>query len=594
MKSNLLILIAFCISTGISAQQKTDPIPTVSGGKIERIENFKSDFIPSRNVDVWLPEGYTTAKKYNVVYMHDGQMLFDSTQTWNKKEWKVDEVFTQLIKDNKIEECIVVAIWNNNADRISEYFPTKIFDQLEETTSEKLKMKYFNGKTALGDNYLKFLATELKPYIDKHFSTKSDKEHTFMIGSSMGGLISLYAICEYPDVFGSAACMSTAWFSSIEPDYEIPLAVFEYLKKNLPSPFEHKIYFDYGTGESDKNYELTQSFVDLIAKGKGYKENNYMSKVFDKAEHNEIAWSKRLHFPIEFLMTKVTPQKPVYGKIDLYENFPSKFISERNVEVWLPESYNLKKRYAVLYMHDGQMLFDAATTWNHQSWDVDDVASKLLKESRIQDIIVVGINNSGKTRHEDYFPQKPFESLTQEQKDVVSQKLNENGKTNTVFKPNSDNYLKFMVTELKPFIDKHYPVYKDRDHTFIAGSSMGGLISMYAICEYPDIFGGAACLSTHWPGIFTVENNPIPEAFITYLRTNLPNPIHHKFYYDYGDKTLDALYPPLQKKVDEVMKAKGYSDKNWITKFYPGQDHSEKSWNSRLNIPLEFLLKNDK
>lgn len=123
---------------------------------------------------------------------------------------------------------------------------------------------------------------------------------------------------------------------------------------------------------------------------------------------------------------------------------------------------------------------------------------------------------------------------------------------------------------------------------------MGGLISMYAICEYPNVFGGATCLSTHWPGIFTVENNPIPEAFVTYLRTNLPYPFNHKFYFDYGDKTLDALYLPLQKKVDEVMKAKGFTHRNWITKFYPADDHSEKSWNRRLNIPLEFLLKKDK
>ena len=114
---------------------------------------------------------------------------------------------------------------------------------------------------------------------------------------------------------------------------------------------------------------------------------------------------------------------------------------------------------------------------------------------------------------------------------------------------------------------------------------------MYAICQYPDIFGGAACLSTHWPGIFTVENNPIPDAFVAYMKANLPNPENHKFYFDYGDQTLDAMYAPTQKKVDEVMKAKGFTDSNWITKFFPGQDHSEKSWNSRLNIPLEFLLK---
>ena len=591
MKSILGIIVAFCISSAISAQQKPDSSPNVSGGKIQRIENFKSDFIPSRNVDVWLPEGYTTSKKYAVVYMHDGQMLFDSTLTWNKKEWKVDEVFSQLIKDNKTEECIVVAVWNNGADRISEYFPTKIFDLLEPVTRKKVSDKYCNGKPANGDNYLKFLVTELKPYIDKNFSAKVDKEHTFMIGSSMGGLISIYAISEYPNVFGGVACMSTAWLSSIEPNYEIPAAAFEYLKKYLPSSFEHKIYFDYGTGESDKNYEMTQSFVDLIARGKGFGVNNYMSKVFDKDEHNEVAWSKRLHYPVEFLMAKVQPQKPASGKIDLYESFKSSFITERDVEVWLPEGFSRKKRYAVLYMHDGQMLFDANTTWNHQSWDVDDVTARLLKEGKIKDVIIVGINNGGKTRHIDYFPQKPYESLSQEQKDTIDKKMNGSGKSVIVFKPNSDNYLKFIVSELKPFIDKKYPVFKDRDHTFIAGSSMGGLISMYAICEYPDIFGGAACLSTHWPGIFTIENNPVPKAFVTYLKANLPNPKNHKFYFDYGDQTLDAMYAPTQKKVDEVMKAKGFTDSNWITKFFPGQDHSEKSWNSRLNIPLEFLLK---
>jgi len=277
-------------------------LPKVSSGIIKRTENFQSKNIAARNVEVWLPADYTASKKYDVVYMHDGQMLFDSTLTWNKKEWSVDEVISQLIKEKKIEECIVVAIWNNGAERISEYFPNKIFDQLDETTRKKLSEKYCNGKSANGDNYLKFVVHELKPYIDKNFSTKDDKDHTFMIGSSMGGLISIYAISEYPAVFGGVACMSTAWLSSIEPNYEIPAAAFEYLKKNLPPPSDHKIYMDYGTGESDKEYTLTQSFVDLIAKGKGYDPNNYMSKIYDKAEHNEVAWSKRLNVPIEFLL----------------------------------------------------------------------------------------------------------------------------------------------------------------------------------------------------------------------------------------------------------------------------------------------------
>jgi len=300
MKTNIVIYIMVVLCCFVHAQD----LPKVSSGTVTRIENLQSQNIAPRHVDVWLPADYTPSKKYNVVYMHDGQMLFDSTLTWNKKEWQVDEVISQLINKNKIEECIVVAIWNNGKERISEYFPNKIFDQLEETTKKKLSEKYFNGKSANGDNYLKFVVNELKPYIDKNFSTKGDKDHTFIIGSSMGGLISMYAICEYPGVFGSAACLSTAWLSSIEPNYEIPAATFEYLKKNLPAPFEHKIYIDYGTGESDKEYILTQSFIDLIAKGKGYSENNYMSKVYDKAVHNEVAWSKRLNVPIEFLLKK--------------------------------------------------------------------------------------------------------------------------------------------------------------------------------------------------------------------------------------------------------------------------------------------------
>lgn len=278
------------------------------------------------------------------------------------------------------------------------------------------------------------------------------------------------------------------------------------------------------------------------------------------------------------------------GKIERIQNFQSAFVTERNVDVWLPEGYNPKKKYAVLYMHDGQMLYDSSTTWNHQAWEVDEVVSKLLAEGKIRDVMVVGIWNGGVTRHKDYFPQKPYASLTQQQRDTINRKLQELSRTTEVFQPVSDNYLKFIVTELKPFIDKTYSTHADRKNTFIAGSSMGGLISMYAICEYPDIFGGAACMSTHWPGTFSMDNNPIPDAFLQYLQMHLPDPKTHRIYFDCGDQTLDAWYPPIQKKVDAVMEQKGYAAKNWETKFFPGQDHSEKSWHSRLDVPLLFLL----
>ncbi|MCA6432601.1 MAG: esterase, partial [Cytophagales bacterium] len=229
--------------------------------------------------------------------------------------------------------------------------------------------------------------------------------------------------------------------------------------------------------------------------------------------------------------------------------------------------------------------------WNKQEWGVDEVLGRLLKEGKVKNCIVVGAWNSESTRHPEYFPQKPYESLSQIERDTITAQLQKMGRTKEIFKPISDNYLKFLVEELKPFIDKNFSTNTDAKNTFVAGSSMGGLISMYAICEYPKVFGGAACLSTHWPGTFKVEGNPIPEAFFQYMSMKLPDPKKHKLYFDYGDQTLDALYPPLQKKADQVIKAKGYTAKNWLTKYFPGENHSEKAWNKRLDIPLLFLLK---
>lgn len=290
-------------------------------------------------------------------------------------------------------------------------------------------------------------------------------------------------------------------------------------------------------------------------------------------------------------MIAQTLPKVSSGSIDRINNFKSKYVTERNVDVWLPENYSPKKKYSVLYMHDGQMLYDPETTWNKQAWDVDDVLGKLMRESKIENVIVVGMFNGGITRHIDYFPQKPFESLTIFQQDSIYKANRSNGQS--VFnngKINSDNYLKFIVQEVKPIIDKKYSVYTDKAHTFVAGSSMGGLISMYAICEYPDIFGGAACLSTHWPGIFGIKGNPIPDAFFTYLNKHLPDPKDHKIYFDYGTATLDAMYETLQPQADKVMESKNYDPSNWVTKKFEGDDHSEKSWNNRFAIPMEFLL----
>jgi hypothetical protein len=285
--------------------------------------------------------------------------------------------------------------------------------------------------------------------------------------------------------------------------------------------------------------------------------------------------------------------KPGIGSIQRLTAFPSVHVPPRDVDVWLPPGYSDKKKYAVLYMQDGQMLFDAGITWNKQEWRADETAARLMAEGKVRPFIIVGIHNGGPRRHVEYFPQKPFEALPQ---DFRSQLLGMNRNPQQVLfdgAVDSDAYLKFVAEELKPYIDSHFSVATGPEHTAVMGSSMGGLISMYAISEYPQVFGAAACVSTHWPGIFTVDNNPIPQAFFDYMRTALPDPATHRMYFDYGTATLDALYPPLQDRADAVLRERGYTEANGKTRRFEGAEHSEQAWAARLDIPLQFLFPPD-
>jgi len=264
------------------------------------------------------------------------------------------------------------------------------------------------------------------------------------------------------------------------------------------------------------------------------------------------------------------------GKIMMYRYFESKHVASRHVEIWLPPSYESSgnKKYPVIYMHDGQNIFNPRTASQQVDWGIDEILTRLFNEEKIPEIIVVAAWNTP-LRISEYMPQKAFDMLTNEQ---LARIPNIRG-----FNPQSDQYLKFIVEELKPFIDKTYPTLPDREHTAIMGASMGGLISLYAISEYPDIFGYAGCLSTHFPigdGIM-----------LDYMREHLPEPDSHKLYFDFGTKTLDAQYEPYQRKADRIMKDKGWEENvNWMTKKFEGHDHSEKSWRSRVHIPLLFFF----
>ena len=282
------------------------------------------------------------------------------------------------------------------------------------------------------------------------------------------------------------------------------------------------------------------------------------------------------------------PQLSV-GRVERLADFPSRHVAPRHVDVWLPDGYSLARRYQVLYMHDGQNLFDGSLNWTKKAWQADAAVDRLVKGGRIADTIIVGIWNSGEERYAEYYPEKFLafapEAVRREYVEVASR-----GRSK------ADAYLRFIVEELKPAIDRRYATRPGPESTVIAGSSMGGLISIYALAEYPQVFGAAAGLSTHWVGrpaawgLERVRNAALPLAAMTYLSQKLPPAGRHRVYSDRGDDALDALYAPAHLLFAEVLRDRGYTAADAATPVFGGTGHSEADWAARLDGVLLFVL----
>lgn len=307
----LKTMFRFCLGAVLGLQlaqagAAMPPAAHVSTGSLEAIA-IHSAYVQDRPVQVWLPDGYAerarAGHRFQVLYMHDGQMLFDPATTWNKQAWEVDDILGRLIREGRVPDTIVVGIFNNDKYRGAEYFPQKFLDLMPAAPRESYLRSALLGK-AQADNYLRFLVTELKPLVDRRYATVADASGTFIMGSSMGGLISVYALCEYPQVFGGAAGLSTHWPGTMEHNAAIPLAAYNYLQQHLPAPQGHRLYLDHGTATLDALYAPYQSFIDMIVREHGYTDASYMSRVFEGANHSEQAWTARLELPLVFLLGK--------------------------------------------------------------------------------------------------------------------------------------------------------------------------------------------------------------------------------------------------------------------------------------------------
>jgi predicted alpha/beta superfamily hydrolase len=260
-----------------------------------------------------------------------------------------------------------------------------------------------------------------------------------------------------------------------------------------------------------------------------------------------------------------------------HADFPSRYVPPRHIDVWLPPGYEAEQErlYPVLYMHDGQNCFMPEDSSYGVAWEAQNALARLIAAGEAAPAIIVAIWNDGERRLWEYCPARPFLSARGLREVEVLPGF--------IGRLESDIYLAFIVEELKPFIDARYRTKSNGRHTFLMGSSMGGLISLYALCEYPEISSAAACLSTHWPAV--------EEVILPYLRERLPDPATHRIYFDHGDAELDAAYGPLQRRVDEVMTGRGYTEEvNWVTRVFSGAGHFESYWQERVHIPLRILL----
>jgi len=251
----VLFVLLFLSVFGVDAQENT------ASKQVTTFTINASPLDTSRKIWLYLPKDYATStKKYPVIYMHDAQNLFDAKTSY-VGEWNVDEKL-----DSLNAQVIVVGIEHGNAKRLEELTPYK-------------NEKYGGGKA---DNYLEFIVKTLKPEIDKKYRTKTNAKNTTIMGSSLGGLTSFYAILKYPEVFGKAGIFSPAFWINRKEIFELT----ENTKK-----LKTKIYFLCGDSEGDADMIADLNKIEHIVNTKRCDCMKLNKKVVIKGgQHNEKLW----------------------------------------------------------------------------------------------------------------------------------------------------------------------------------------------------------------------------------------------------------------------------------------------------------------
>ena len=263
----------------------------------------------------------------------------------------------------------------------------------------------------------------------------------------------------------------------------------------------------------------------------------------------------------------------VSGTLVYWQDVTSEFLSENHhVEIWLPSGYedDPQRRYRVIYMHDGQNLFDPRIASTGIDWGVDEAMMRGVNAGLFEPAIVVGSWSSPR-RTEEY---SPWHEAPQ--------------------------YAQFLIEELMPRVNTEFRTLTGPQDTFAMGSSMGGLLSYYLVKEHPDVFGACGCVSTHFPFSAAVVASfagadPAAVDATPYIVRDIADgdtvPKDVRFFFDYGTETLDAEYGPTHAAVREwLLGQELIEDQDFRIREYAGAAHDEASWRARLDDQLAWLL----
>ncbi len=282
-------------------------------------------------------------------------------------------------------------------------------------------------------------------------------------------------------------------------------------------------------------------------------------------ENGEIPPNNRLHVQQDTTITTVIEHwkdafgyqitSQITGTVVYHREMKGEGIRPRNIIVWLPPHYekDTDRRYPALYMHDGQNILDPATSFLGIDWQIDETADSLIRTGQIEPLIIVGMYNTP-DRTAEYSPG-----------------------------PKGEAYMQFVVETVKPFIDRTYRTLPDRQHTAIAGSSMGGIISFMLLWEHTDIFSKAACFSP----AFRIDNLDYTAAVEQY--TGPKKDV--KIYIDNGGLGLETRLQPGVDEMLAMLKRKGYEENRDFCWFVDKEaEHNEAAWARRAWRPLKLFF----